>query len=81
MKTSVLLFAKAREIADSDRVVVEVTSPATLMNLKQALVTQFPSLEPLASTLLWAVNNRYATDDAMITESDTVACFPPVSGG
>jgi len=38
-------------------------------------------LKPLVNSLLWAVNNQYASDDRAVSASDTIACFPPVSGG
>jgi molybdopterin converting factor small subunit len=35
----------------------------------------------MQNTLLWAVNQKYATDSTILQPEDTVACFPPVSGG
>ncbi len=53
----------------------------TVGRLKQALSEQHPSLLPLVPRLLVAVNNDYASDTTKVSNSDEVACFPPVSGG
>ncbi|MFN9717825.1 MAG: MoaD/ThiS family protein [Planctomycetota bacterium] len=81
MKISVLLFAKAKDLAGTDRLFVELTNHVKLGDLKRELLRQHPAIVPTGHSLLWAVNNRYATDETIIEPSDVVACFPPVSGG
>ena len=81
MKLSVLLFAAAREIACRESVEIEIPDSGTVAQARLALTQAIPALESRAATLLWAVNNEYASDDRVLLATDAVACFPPVSGG
>ncbi|HAH43246.1 MoaD/ThiS family protein [Gimesia sp.] len=77
----VRLFARARELADSDLISVQVGAGTTVARLRQAIAEQYPSLQPLSGQLLIAVDNAYAGEEQLLTEAQEVACFPPVSGG
>ena len=46
-----------------------------------ALLQAVPALASRSESLLWAVNNEFATDGRVLLATDMVACFPPVSGG
>ncbi|MCA9035960.1 MAG: molybdopterin converting factor subunit 1 [Planctomycetaceae bacterium] len=81
MRLSVLLFARARELARTSRAEVEVPESASVADIRDALLQIHPELTTLSSSLLWAVNNAYVTLDHLVVSSDEVACFPPVSGG
>ncbi len=86
MKISVLLFAAAREIAGCESLAVEVSGittndAPTIGDLRAGLLHAEPRLAGISRSLLWAVNNEYANDSRLVSESDSVACFPPVSGG
>ncbi len=78
---NLLLFAAAREIVGHDAVELQFRSGMTIGDIRSALLKQYPKLDRLAASLLWAVNNEYAASDRVICEHDTIACFPPVSGG
>jgi molybdopterin synthase catalytic subunit len=45
------------------------------------LKTRFSTLERFGRSLLFAVNQEYATPDTRLNENDELAVFPPVSGG
>jgi len=81
MKVSVRLFARARDLAGTDRLTIELCEPANVRQLKAQLGEQCPPLRPILSQLLVSVGTDYATDDSPLNESAPVACFPPVSGG
>lgn len=81
MKITVLLFAAARETAGRDSVEIEAAGQVTIRDVREQLLVQVPSLNAIASSFLWAVNNEYAAAERVIDEGDFVACFPPVSGG
>ncbi|QDU39873.1 molybdopterin synthase small subunit [Maioricimonas rarisocia] len=81
MNVSVQLFARARDLAGSERVSVDVPDDATVGDVRAALVREYPALEPIASSLLVAVDADYATDSKRLEQGQVVACFPPVSGG
>ena len=81
MKIDVKMFAAARKYTSQAVVQVELEDPASVATLKQALMEQFPALQPLASHLLIAVDNDYAADEHPLDENCEVAVIPPVSGG
>jgi sulfur-carrier protein len=81
MRLSVLLFAAAREIAGAESIELELPESATISQARGALLGSVPALATRSGTLLWAVNNEYASGDRVLNSSDVVACFPPVSGG
>jgi len=81
MKVAVKLFARAKDLAGSGLVELELPEQSRVSELRQSLVEQCPKLGPLLSQLLIAVNNDYARDDAILPAGAEVACFPPVSGG
>jgi molybdopterin converting factor subunit 1 len=81
MNLTVELFARARDLAGRPKVELELPEPCTVKDLREALVSTVPPLEPIVSGLLVAVNRSYARDGDRIAERATVACFPPVSGG
>ena len=81
MKQTVLLFARAGDIAGRDRVEVELPPGARVADLRVCLLAAIPGLQQFAGTLFIAVNSSYAGDDMEIPEGAEIACFPPVSGG
>ena len=81
MKLQVKLFAAAQQAVGQPMVEIELGRAATVADLRQQLVANFPALETLQSHLLVAVDQQYAPDDLSLKQGDEVACFPPVSGG
>ena len=81
MNVNVKLFARARDLAGSDCVSIELPDAACVRDLRSALCERFWDLRPLAPSLLIAIGTDYARDDASIRPGDDIACFPPVSGG
>lgn len=81
MNVSVRLFARARDLAGSTAITLELTEPATVADLRSALLQARPQLQPLAASLLVAVGTEYAPDNATIAAGTEIAVFPPVSGG
>lgn len=78
---TVLFFAAARDAAGTAELQLLVSDTGTLAELQQRVLQQLTGLQRLQSMLLWAVNNQYAVPAMSIRPGDTVACFPPVSGG
>lgn len=81
MKIIVKLFAGARALASAEQIEVELTEPATVATLRQALLATSPALAPLLPHVLFAINANYATDETEILANADIACIPPVSGG
>ena len=77
----VKLFAQARQLAGSTQIELPWSDGQNVLRLKTELGQRCPALVPLIPSLLVAINNVYAANEAEIRCSDEVACFPPVSGG
>lgn len=81
MKTVLKLFARARDLAGSPTVEVDLPESATAADLRVALGEQVPTLRPILSSLLIAVGNDYAAPTTPVGGRTDLAVFPPVSGG
>ena len=77
----VLFFGAARDVVDTNPLDLSLDAPATVSSAFQSLVSRFSQLERFGRSLLFAVNQEYATPDTQLKENDELAVFPPVSGG
>ena len=77
----VLFFGAARDVVDANPLDLSLEAPATVGSAFQSLVARFSPLERFGRSLLFAVNQEYATPDTILKENDELAVFPPVSGG
>ena len=77
----VLFFGGARDVVDAKEFEISLDAPATVGGAFRHLVERFESLERFGRSLLFAVNQEYATPDTPLKENDELAVFPPVSGG
>ena len=59
----------------------EVPTGATVADVWQALVAEFPEMARYESSVSTAVNADYARMTAIVADGDEVAFLPPVSGG
>lgn len=80
-----LLFASARELADTSECDVELAPGSTTSTLRQVLASKFPLLgmTALAAETAIALNQQYVSvdDDPVLSAGDEVAVIPPISGG
>jgi MoaE-MoaD fusion protein len=81
MNIRVLFFGAARDAVAANQLDLELEAPATVASAFQSLKTRFSKLERFGRSLLFAVNQEYATPDTELKENDELAVFPPVSGG
>ncbi len=79
MKYRLKTFGITREILGGKEVNLEMDGQR-VAQLRAALGDRFPALKSLNSLLI-AVNNEYANDEVILSESDEIALIPPVSGG
>ena len=77
----VLFFGAARDVVEANQLDLSLDAPATVSTAFQNLVSRFAPLERFGRSLLFAVNQEYATPDTQLKENDELAVFPPVSGG
>lgn len=81
MKIKVLLFARLREIAGTEFIVLDSYRPINLSELKAAIFHSRCELEPWLKCCVISINGKVADDDSCFTEADEVAMIPPASGG
>jgi molybdopterin converting factor subunit 1 len=81
MKVTVKMFASFREYTGMPQSVVEVAPGTTVGQLWGTLVEAHPRLVPLSRSAGFALNGRYTRPDNVLSDGDTIAFLPPVSGG
>jgi molybdopterin converting factor subunit 1 len=81
MTVDVLLFARARELAGSERIGVELPKGATVADLRRALGECRPELAEIVKRCAVAVDAEFADDALALAPGLDIALLPPVSGG
>ena len=81
MNLQVRLYARAKDLAGSELVDLDVPDDARVADVRAALAKRYPALAPLVPSLLIAQGTEYADNEATIDPNVEVAGFPPVSGG
>jgi molybdopterin converting factor subunit 1 len=81
MRCTVLLFAQAKELANLDRMMIELPANALVRDAVELIMQQHPALVPLRDLLALAVDQRYATPQTPLHDGCVIALIPPVSGG
>ncbi len=81
IRITALLFGQAREFAGAQTIELEVAEPATVESAFGELKTRHPKLSEMERSLLFAVNEEYATRSRRLADHDCLAVLPPVSGG
>ena len=81
MRVRVLLFARARDLAGTASLVVELPGCATVAELRAKLTATYPRLGEFLPRCAAAVEGEVASDEIVLAEGVEVAFLPPVSGG
>ena len=81
VKIRVLFFGAARDAVDTNPLEISLDAPATVSSAFRKLSQRYSQLERFGRSLLFAVNQEYATPETLLQENDELAVFPPVSGG
>jgi molybdopterin synthase catalytic subunit len=77
----VLFFGAARDAAGHSEVNLTLNSPANGASAFEQVLDTYPDLRRFGRSLLFAVNQEYASSDREVHDGDELAVFPPVSGG
>ncbi len=81
MEFTVHLFASLKEKTGKNQLQVLVDEPVTVAVLLEIIKTQYPALGSTTPNILVSVNHNFAIPSQIISSSDEIALFPPVSGG
>lgn len=81
MKVKVLFFGACREAAGLSEWECEIASPADVARAFEVVTAAFPQLARFERSALFAVNEEHVRKDQTLNDGDTLAVFPPVSGG
>ena len=80
IQLTILAFGIAKDIIGGSSITLPIEKDATVLMLKQTLLSQYPRFEKLVSLAI-GVNGEYAEDDQALQQSDEIVIIPPVSGG
>lgn len=78
---TILLFGACKEVAGVSELRCELAVPATAASAWEELKRRFAELERFERSALVAVNEEHSDRNHLLRDGDTVAIFPPVSGG
>ena len=81
IKIKVLLFGACRETAGTSEMECEFDGPTDVATAWASLAARVPGLAGYERSALFAVNEEHARVQDPIRDGDTLAIFPPVSGG
>ena len=80
MKIETLFFGMSRDLVGHSPITFELDEGVTVKIFREILLKNYPLFSELDSFAI-AVNESYAEDDFVLSDKDTVAIIPPVSGG
>jgi molybdopterin synthase catalytic subunit len=81
VRVRLLYFAVVREIIGQSEETREIRNGQTLEQLFDEIIEDYPAISRLRPSLLFMVNEEYASPQHTIMDGDEIALIPPVSGG
>jgi len=81
MRIHVLFFAAARDRAGTSETHVDLSDGATVDALFALLLVDRPALSDVLPACRAAVDEAFAPKSTLLSDGQTVAVLPPVSGG
>ena len=81
MAITVLLFASLADCLGARELSLAHQYGDSVASVRDRLVEAHPQIAEFVPTLLYAVDEEYAEEDAPVPAGATLALIPPVSGG
>ena len=70
----------SKDIVGKNSVTLEFDDKLSVQEFRRQLTNVFPGLKEM-ETYTIAVNDEYAEEEQLLSDKDTIALIPPVSGG
>ena len=80
MKVKVLFFGISKDISEANSIDLELKKDSNVFDFIQIIKERYSGFSSINDFTI-AVNEEYAKNDIILSESDIVAIIPPVSGG
>jgi molybdopterin synthase catalytic subunit len=77
----VLFFGAARDAVGQSEVLLGFNGPISASSAFAQVIDAYPELRRFGRSLLFAINEEYASPEREVGDGDELAVFPPVSGG
>jgi molybdopterin converting factor subunit 1 len=81
LQVNILFFASMTDKTGIERWIPSLPDGTTLEDIKNIILDEFPDSADLMPVCYVAVNQEYVLGNPVLTDSDEIAFFPPVSGG
>ena len=81
LRLKVLFFGRLRELTGIAEESLEISSGTTLQDLFNHYAARFPKLTAFRTSLVASRNEEFASWNSAVSNNDTIAFLPPVSGG
>ena len=81
MKLSIRFFSTYKDVTGVDTLVVERPGRASVEDLLEYILEQYPGLKRFRKGALIAVNKEFSDLEYELSDGDEVAFMPPVGGG
>ena len=80
-RINLLPFGACREVAGAGELTCELEGAVDVAGAWAEIQRRFPALAGFDRSILFAVNEEHAARNHPLGNGDTLAIFPPVSGG
>ena len=70
----------SKDLVGKNSVALEFDDKLSIKEFRQQLTNIYPGLKEM-ETYTVAVNEEYAEEEQLLSDKDTIAIIPPVSGG
>lgn len=81
MQVEVLLFARFKDLLDSDRLALTLDEGSTVGSMRRVLAERYPHVAGLLERSSVAVDDEIVDDARALRDGASIALLPPVSGG
>jgi molybdopterin synthase sulfur carrier subunit len=81
LRLTVLFFGRLRELTRMAEESLETPTGTTIADLFDRYASRFPALRAFRASMVASRNEDFASWDSALSDGDTIAFLPPVSGG